>query len=873
MMAEIFDKLTYAPVQSVQPGNLPTIDFAGQREAARTAGAMSEMLDRVSNFAFKETSRRNTIEGAALGAQDPAGTLQQLQGQNPADFNVGEAAAYEAAMKGLGAEIEVKAREAMGREYLESVKLNETPDQLAERLDMAVVGFSDSLGLLSPQAAGEMSTRLDSYRNAQYLNFSESHIKQQRQENRAEGASGLVTMSESLEGFARSTVMLNDDGIEAQLETMANFLRTHQFSEEEIANEIIKQRRKAHIARVRGTYDRLESPEKKLEYADTLEESLSKKDLEANISRGLDDNTVQTLVSNFRTMATADMNALNGEIASVRSDAVSKVTNIVSSGGVPVEADLNGIKASIAELEARGGNTGKIAEVKEIVNIAEQNIEYIRSIQSYSIEELKSEFDRLSAVRDEGATPSDILRLKVVKSRLAPLVAEANAQNTAWGKQATFLEGAIGDLEAVVNDFRPIGDDQITPIEEAIDQMERAGADVTELRSEVDQLVNRAKAFEQIRMQGPDAINRYLQDLNADEEITPGENQVINLLSARLSATETGLNKDALSWAAQNGVVELNNNLIEIVIGGQPQDVANAVSLRIQNANAVAGHYGTPRSILTKNEASLLATSLTELPPDVAPQILGKLVQAFGSDALKVMEQISPDAPELAHIGGLIVGGSSVQTIEAAMLGRIAKLGNEVRYTGEQNLMRGEATKIMPIGTTPTMVTALGRITEVADSIYIGMGGSVTASGVIKLDTKQYALALDLAAGAIVVDSQTTMGGFDKYNGEPVLLPNNIKKDGGLDDLFDGLTTEESFAAFGVTRRRNATTGVFENVPANGMPIGEANGQPISLNAIKKMNLVTVGDGLYKLKDKNGHIAKTASGSVFLIDLKAMASR
>ena len=80
---------------------------------------MINALDRLSSHAFKQSTRRNEIEGAAMGAQDPTATLRNLSGQNPADFNVGESAAYQAVIKGLGAEIEVKAREAMGKEYLE----------------------------------------------------------------------------------------------------------------------------------------------------------------------------------------------------------------------------------------------------------------------------------------------------------------------------------------------------------------------------------------------------------------------------------------------------------------------------------------------------------------------------------------------------------------------------------------------------------------------------------------------------------------------------------------------------------------------------------------------------------------------------------
>ncbi len=116
-MVDIFERLTYAPVSSAKTSGVPSIDFAAGREAARTNQTMINALDRLSSHAFKQSTRRNEIEGAAMGAQDPTATLRNLSG-NPADFNVGESAAYQAAIKGLGAEIDVKAREAMGKEYI-----------------------------------------------------------------------------------------------------------------------------------------------------------------------------------------------------------------------------------------------------------------------------------------------------------------------------------------------------------------------------------------------------------------------------------------------------------------------------------------------------------------------------------------------------------------------------------------------------------------------------------------------------------------------------------------------------------------------------------------------------------------------------------
>lgn len=865
-MVDIFERLTYAPVSSAKTSGVPSIDFAAGREAARTNQTMINALDRLSSHAFKQSTRRNEIEGAAMGAQDPTATLRNLSGQNPADFNVGESAAYQAAIKGLGAEIEVKAREAMGKEYLESVELGETPDQLAERLDMAVVGFSESLALLSPEAAGAMQNQLDAYRNAQYLNFSEDHIKKVREENRAEGATLLATMSESLENLSRSAISDVDNKIEDGLLSMASFMETKGYSETEIATQIIKERKKANIARVRGGFDRLSTPAAKLQYADDLEKSLSKK---GGLSRNLDDNTAQTLINNFRTMAKADRNALNGEIANLKSDAQTHVSNIVSVGGVPSAGALDDLRSRLSELEETGGDVEKIAEVKQILNRADENITYIKSIQTYNIADLAAEKTRLLAVRDEGATPDDILRLKVVSSRLSALAGDATSTNSAWKKSATALKSQINDLEGVVDKMRPIGDDALTVIGDTINSMREAGAPdalMADLDSEFAELQQRVTLFEKVRTANPDQIGDAVSAMSNAETFTPDTSAVLDILNTRLKATETGLAKDPLAWADSAGFVNIKRDFIEALLGGDPDDIQSFVSARVANANKVAGHYQNPKTILTSNEANTLTTMLNELPIDDLPMVLDKVVKAFGNDSITVMRQISKDAPELAHVGGMIVGGSSAKTIEAALLGRRIKQGSEVRDIGEFAEQRNIATKSLSgLQTNQVMVGVVENITTIADSIYLGLGGSLTDKGT-RFNRDKYEDALDLAAGAVFMADGTVMGGLDQYNDGNVILPNNISKDGGLDDLFDAMETEQDFIKYA----KIITPSGLESVAS--MPVGGANQQPITLSVIKKLKLITVGDGLYKLQNKNGATAMSVNGYAFVIDLKAMAN-
>ena len=53
-MSELFERLASSPIQTVSTGDVPRIDMAAGREAARTSEAMARAMDRISSFAFKE---------------------------------------------------------------------------------------------------------------------------------------------------------------------------------------------------------------------------------------------------------------------------------------------------------------------------------------------------------------------------------------------------------------------------------------------------------------------------------------------------------------------------------------------------------------------------------------------------------------------------------------------------------------------------------------------------------------------------------------------------------------------------------------------------------------------------------------------------
>jgi len=861
-MADLFDRLTNQPIRSAAPGNLPRVDFAAGREAARTSQTLANAMDRISNYAFESAKRSQTIEGSRAGAADPKGTLLSLEDRDPSSFSFRESAAYASAVEGLSAQVEVEAKKTMGEIMLDSTQKGENPQQLGERLDMAVIGFSDSLALLDPGTAQKLQLTLDNYRNAQYLNFSEDYIKEQRRASRAAGAINLDVMNQSLENFARSPMapaamdkMLND-----QLDSMGAYLKGQGFTDEEIAAERLRSQKRAVVARARGEFERLESPEAQLQFVEDFRKDIGKG---KGLARGMADSTAETLANSFETLAKSARSALNGEITNLKADIKLEVTSVVTAGGVPGQQVVDKLRSRVTALEEQGGDKEKIAELKDLLTTAEGNIEYFQGIQGYNIEQLEAEEQRLMEVKDMGATPDDILRLKVVKSRLSSMETAAREQNLVWGAAAKTVGKSIESLEKVVQRFDQIREEDLGAVDEAINQLEAEGAPenmIGALRSEVEMLKKMSEVYNDVADDSTMTLEDKIAVINQQVGgLSPAQSDLLDDMKKRLTSMRTALKDDPMSWANGAGVVTLKVDVVETVLGGDANAINEAVQSRVEHANKVASHYGIPRQILTKSEATALSTALSEAPIEAQAGLLEKVVGAFGPNALDVMKQISKDAPELAHIGGLMVSGATPDIIDAAMRGKVIKDGTEERALGEMTDQRTARVRIMDgvSGGSEAMIRTSDRLIAVADLIYLGRGGSAGGA----FDHRLYERALQEAAGMRILGDEE-FGGFTTYNKRNILLPSNIKRDGGVDEIFDNMNTVDDVIALAVTQNDRG-----EIVPYDQPPYGFGNDQDIPLSVIKKSYLISVGDGLYKLGYK-GNTLFGPNNQPYLIDLK-----
>ena len=864
-MSDLFERLSNRPVNTARPGGVPSIDFAAGREAARTSEAMARAFDRLSSFAFKKTSEANQLRASEAAAVDPSGTLKALEGQSRSSFSDPQKVAYNTAIKVLSSEIEVKARRAFGELALAAEQSQVSPTEFQTQLDTAVVGFSKSIEMLSPEAEADLQLRLDTLKDSYFLNHSKDYIKRQRQEDRATGLTGLTQITLGIEDMARAGLADFDARLDEEIANLGFYLEHHQYSSEEIATQQEATRELAHKARLRGQFEDLETSAERAEFVSKLEKDISSG---GQLSRGLEDTTLKSLLSEFNTFIKADAKALKGLVTDLSSRVSESVTSVVNKGAVPEAGVLTGLAAE-ANILAKSG--ADVSEIMATLQSAASDADYIRSLNTMNINELKSERTRLRGERDTGATPSELLRLKAVNTRFGELSTIINEQEAVFKDVASKANKAIGELETIVNDMRPLPDGAFDPIDEAITALEGAEFDgAAELRAELITVKSRAAFYQDIIKANPQNLEQLkgsmLERIGA-EGATPESNKRLNAIESRLSAMSSALSTDPLAWGQETGQVTASNLILDVLMISAPARaegrattteekarIAQVYNTRRTEAITFARKMGVEPVFLTDAEATSLATTLNTGDVDIQLGILSEINTGFGVYSRNVLQTLSKDAPELAHIGGLLNAGASQKTVTDALSGlALMKEGLALEPSGAS---RDQKDLIMrEVGSMASMPKTFSGLIATADAIYAARAGSSDKARQI-FDGDLYKKALQEAAGGLVGADGNTYGGVVKFEGNAIIIPSSIKQD-DFDDLIEDATVEMFTAAAG------GSLPLADN--------GEVIGHERLLNGIR---LTSVQDGKVEVQLFEGGVLtapKNMNGQTYTLDLNILA--
>ena len=156
-------------------------------QAQSGMSALSQNLNQMTNFFFKEMQTRAVEEGEIYGATNPI-TLKELQkmeeGENiTARFGYGAKgkAARKAAFQALQSEIEIEASKEY-QTYMTNAEINNLSiEQVADGLDAITIGYTSKLKQIDAQTGINTKARLSQLTNSYYSSYAADVIKKQKQ--------------------------------------------------------------------------------------------------------------------------------------------------------------------------------------------------------------------------------------------------------------------------------------------------------------------------------------------------------------------------------------------------------------------------------------------------------------------------------------------------------------------------------------------------------------------------------------------------------------------------------------------------------------------------------------------------------------------
>ncbi|TRL39889.1 hypothetical protein FNA46_07785 [Rhizobium straminoryzae] len=306
---------------------------------------------------------------------------------------------------------------------------------------------------------------------------------------------------------------------------------------------------------------------------------------------------------------------------------------------------------------------------------------------------------------------------------------------------------------------------------------------------------------------------------------TPGYAEALDVYQLAQKRAQDVLKErqtDPLGQAARAGVVS-----VTAIDPSSADTLAATLTERRQAQTAVAGLYGQSVPVFRPGEKEMLTAAL-QTNPEALPVFAFTVRKVYGNDAPRVIGEIAEDAPVIAHAAGLSLatGDNSVAADVANALGMkreklfTAKMPTPGEITKFASTQIGGAFVADPRTQSAVLQTATILFEQAAnaqnfDPAEIKTSGSIAQAA--------FSRALDRAAGGRTIGG-VAYGGISDVNGAPIVVPADMPKDRPQQLL------------------RNLTKDQLAKLP----PI-DSGDYPLPISAIRGANLVSDGDGLYRV--------------------------
>mgnify|MGYP003109992528 FL=1 len=808
-------------VRTRQPGS---IDFADTREQARYSQNLSQQLDRMSQFAFKEAARAATIRGQERVQEEGAVSTLEAIDEKGGAFTIADRAAYELGSRVAVAEIQNTAEIEISRILTDGEK-NETPfsviqSQLADVTD----GYSESLRVIDPTASSVLKVNLQGAAATATEKYSNYYVKLQAQKqavkrsNAAERGAKSVLESAILPGMTMEEIN-KKIAVETELQIG---LGATESEATEFAENVYNAAYKEKLV-----YEfNVASLEEKQEMLTTME---------TQPLPGMTLSQTQTVRKSLKADYNSALAVTKGENNAVVSE-VAELERVLALGGMPSEKQIVTLKQRADALGDQG------AAARLAIADLEFNAENASVYRSMTAEDLYDEVESLkSGIQGLGGTGIDtLLEAETLQVAQAYLTAAKTAMKAASDAEKAQFEPIVDALSSDVSTFQDIVDKGIAVNPEDMASLVQRLAEIPpnlrgDLQGELGTLLETGELGSILQTYTPAQIADYMSDLRADGVDTSIELKQLNLAEKMLSNMETQLADDPLTFAMNVGVKDSNNNQIQISTinpTAQNPDVVANVKKRVVDAQVIASKYGVEPKFFTAQERDLLTEFLKSPQTDRSKlmSFLGSIVEGGGPAVPQMLSEISSSSPEFAGIGAL-VNEENMSAANFALRGlEYLKAGNEITDFTPTNTksifleLTDEALKFAP--------NTKKVIQETARLIYADI-----SRGQKKFSTDLWRESIEMASG-MKVSEGVSVGGIQEVRGKNTLLPAGVSAE-AIENALNNIDFSSAYAA----SNQVVDAGILSSVNGDGIINTKNDWQVLSLGG--NMAGITFGSTQY----------------------------
>ena len=337
----------------------PNIDQAAMREAGKMYGELAQRAEQVKNFAFKRAEQTAISEGTRAGSQNPEQVLAQYGGERPTDI-YGQAA-FDAANKIGGVQLEAKAREAIGNAYINAKKTKQDPNDLQAGLGAIISGYTSALDDLDPLTAARTRAKLESYARSAFLDRSADAIKEQQKA--LDGDATFITdnIFEQSQLMGQVATAGGDKEFKAAMAAYKDSMEGLGQTPKSIQANIAKAKNLYHIARVRREFR--DAKDK----GAFLEKFRKDRKTGKGLARGIDDLRIESLTSSFESDIVQADRLRTAKIRDINSQ-INDGFDILTKNGSISDKDID-------EFRKQAGDVGDAALMKRVDFLERENNE------------------------------------------------------------------------------------------------------------------------------------------------------------------------------------------------------------------------------------------------------------------------------------------------------------------------------------------------------------------------------------------------------------------------------------------------------------------------------------------------------------------